>query len=294
VKGLKERMRAAVARPAPVPAPLSLEERARRADELMKARELAEASTTASESDATQATIAGETTIATESIIAKDDRNTSPEATIDSQATNAQTATIAPQATIQVEARPGYTKLPHTVADGILPLLDPFEQVVYLRLYRLVHGFKGRDEVLVSFDKLAEITRVSKRQVVRAVDRLEALGLVERTPQLKGKRGQRGNVYRVPEQLIATQATIAGETTIASGARMKSSEKKRIDKAPVAAASAPVSIRSETNQKTLARAFVFQLRHDEPGISDARIRELAGPWADEQGIELRFVDAAIG
>lgn len=89
----------------------------------------------------------------------------------------------------------GFLKLPNAVLDSLLPQLNILEQVVYLRLFRLSHGFRS-DTCRVSFGALAKSCNVTRRGLIRAVDRLEALKLVERVER-HGGLDTKGNVYRV-------------------------------------------------------------------------------------------------
>jgi hypothetical protein len=46
--------------------------------------------------------------------------------------------------TTPVQIKKGYQRIPNEVMDNILPTMRPAEQAVYLRLYRLSHGFNQR------------------------------------------------------------------------------------------------------------------------------------------------------
>jgi hypothetical protein len=105
-----------------------------------------------------------------------------------------------------IEVR-GSTLVPNTVLDCILPQLSPVEQLVYLRLYRLSHGFKN-DTCLVSVPKLAKSCQTSASSVIRAIRSLETKGLVLRIEaKLGGKmsepRGNHFEVYNPPIKLTA-------------------------------------------------------------------------------------------
>src|ERR1051325_5424597 len=111
------------------------------------------------------------------------------------------------QAHLSVSHVAGYLRLPNTILDSVLPLLDPFAQAVFLRLYRLTWGHQ-RETCTVSFEALVQKTGVSRRQVIRSIEKLESLGLVERmlTP---GRERSRGNLYRIPELAQAKDSTSA-------------------------------------------------------------------------------------
>src|SRR4030095_938107 len=73
----------------------------------------------------------------------------------------------------------GVTAVPNTVLDNLLPQLEPYEQLVYLRLYRLSHGFRS-DTCLVSVDRLATACRISPSSTIRAIRDLEGKGMGRR------------------------------------------------------------------------------------------------------------------
>ena len=96
----------------------------------------------------------------------------------------------------------GATAVPNTVLDNLLPQLEPYEQLVYLRLYRLSHGFRS-DTCLVSLDRLATACKISPSSTIRAIRDLESKGMVRRLEaKLGGKmseiRGNRFWVFRPP------------------------------------------------------------------------------------------------
>jgi hypothetical protein len=102
--------------------------------------------------------------------------------------------------------------VPNTVLDNLLPQLEPYEQLVYLRLYRLSHGFRT-DTCLVSVDRLATACKISPSSTIRAIRDLESKGLVRRLEaKLGGKmsevRGNRFWVFRPP----VPQTAHAGQT----------------------------------------------------------------------------------
>jgi DNA-binding Lrp family transcriptional regulator len=225
---------------------------------------------------APQTTSARQTTNAGEALIARLEPESLPEAMIARQATSAQPAFIAQEAPVAsklvVEARAGYTRVPNTVLDGILPTLDPYQQAVYVRLFRLTHGFQ-RDTCKISFETLAERSGMSKRQVIRAIEKLEAVGLVERTSGLRGKKSERGNVYRVPGPPVAEgamsaqQATSARQAMSAHEAHMKDL-KENHEKAPGTDVPAPGSV-YDVRKKA---AQIYEARHREPEFNATALR----------------------
>jgi hypothetical protein len=88
----------------------------------------------------------------------------------------------------------GFTAIPNTVLESVLPVLEPAEQLVFLRLYRLSWGFKN-PECVVSVPKLASTTKIGRTKVFGALTRLEQLGLIRRVKTGRGRA--QGTVYQV-------------------------------------------------------------------------------------------------
>lgn len=121
---------------------------------------------------------------------------------IEQPATPATVATPAIVATVRQVA--GYTPVPHVILDSLAEALPPSEFVVYLRLYRLSHGHK-RETCRVGHGKLAKGCHLSRRTVQTVVDRLAALGLVERLPDPNPRAASEYRVI-VPGAAIAKSA----------------------------------------------------------------------------------------
>ena len=62
----------------------------------------------------------------------------------------------------------GVTAVPNAVLDGLLPQLEPFEQLVYLRLYRLSHGFRN-ETCLIGLERLSTVCKISPSSAIRAI-----------------------------------------------------------------------------------------------------------------------------
>ncbi len=96
---------------------------------------------------------------------------------------------------ITVPTTKGETSIPNEILDGLLPLLDPTASLVYLRLYRLSHGFKS-EYCTVGMNKLASSVNIGVATAERAVRKLESLRLIERVGANFG-HGIKGNHYIV-------------------------------------------------------------------------------------------------
>jgi hypothetical protein len=196
-----------------------------------------------------------------------------------------------------------YFKMPNAWADGLCATLDVYAQAVYTQLLRLSWGHR-RETCTIGYPRLAERAGVSVNGARKGIRELLARGLVEQVAVdlAASRQTDRGILWRVilpegtPTQQVAPthQAGATRQGAATRDARMTEKKTNRKDMAPVAAAPAPRSLRSEAEQKTLARAFVHEQRRAEPGITADRIRDLANPWAEEQGVDARFVDDAIG
>lgn len=85
----------------------------------------------------------------------------------------------------------GYLKLTNQIVDHLLPQLEPYEQIVYLQLYRLSHG-NGKPFCLISMPKLARRTKISERSLWRAVAELGRKGLVKKHSSVHGRGKEQG------------------------------------------------------------------------------------------------------
>jgi hypothetical protein len=137
--------------------------------------------------------------------------------------------TSLPQETIVqksiVNQSKGYYPIYNDISDRIIPelQLNPYEQSVFQRLYRLSRGWKS-DECEVGLGTLAKHCVMSRSQVQRSISRLIEKGLIENLGSTK-KGGKEGNRYRVlscpptiPSQTIPletiVQKSILGKTIV--------------------------------------------------------------------------------
>jgi DNA-binding Lrp family transcriptional regulator len=74
----------------------------------------------------------------------------------------------------------GRLEMPHQIMDHLLRLLDPYEQVVYLQLYRLSWGF-NKPNCSISNPKLAERTGIPESTVKKTLGKLKSKGLIKKT-----------------------------------------------------------------------------------------------------------------
>ena len=118
-----------------------------------------------------------------------------------------------------VDNSKGYYPIFNDISDRLIPelSLDPYQQAVLQRLYRLSRGWKS-EECEVGLGTLAKYCVMSRSQVQRSVAKLIEKGLIECLGSSK-KGGKEGNKYRVlpgsvtiPRQTIAKEA-IVPETT---------------------------------------------------------------------------------
>jgi hypothetical protein len=90
----------------------------------------------------------------------------------------------------------GHTELPHAYTDHLARWLSADEQAVYVQLYRLSWGW-GKDTCFISNPRLSERSGVPETSMRRAVKKLAAKGLVEKTERVFGSRTEQGIEYRV-------------------------------------------------------------------------------------------------
>jgi DNA-binding Lrp family transcriptional regulator len=74
----------------------------------------------------------------------------------------------------------GRLELPNQLVDHLLRLLDPYEQAVYLQLYRLSWGF-NKPTCSISNPKLAERAGMPESTVKKTLGKLKAKGLIKKT-----------------------------------------------------------------------------------------------------------------
>jgi len=88
----------------------------------------------------------------------------------------------------------GYYPTFNDISDRLVPelKLDPYEQVVVYRLYRLSRGWQ-KESCVIGHTKLANSTNLSRSTVQKTVARLVERGLIENL----GDRGNDGTEYRV-------------------------------------------------------------------------------------------------
>lgn len=116
--------------------------------------------------------------------------------------------------TIVNEAK-GYYPIYNDISDRLIPelILNPYEQSVLQRLYRLSRGWKS-DECEVGLGTLAKHCVMSRSQVQRSIAKLIEKGLIENLGSTK-KGGKEGNRYRVlPGSTTSPRQTISRETIV--------------------------------------------------------------------------------
>lgn len=119
--------------------------------------------------------------------------------------------------TIVNEAK-GYYPVYNDFSDRIILelKLNPYEQSVFQRLYRLSRGWKS-DECEVGLGTLAKHCVMSRSQVQRSIAKLIEKGLIENLGSTK-KGGKEGNRYRVlPGSTTSFRQTIPRETIVERG-----------------------------------------------------------------------------
>jgi hypothetical protein len=90
----------------------------------------------------------------------------------------------------------GFLRLPNTVTDSVLRLLDTDEQSIYIQMYRLSHG-NGKPSCFISLPKLAERTNIKMTSLKAALKRLESRGLISKSNLTLGYGKAQGIEYSV-------------------------------------------------------------------------------------------------
>src|SRR5262249_52692954 len=106
----------------------------------------------------------------------------------------------------------------------------PYEQLVYLRLYRLSHGFRS-DTCLVSVDRLATACKISPSSTIRAIRDLESKGMVRRLEaKLGGRMSEvRGNRFWVFRPPVSQTAAVSQVPPISPAPHVPQTPIKEID-----------------------------------------------------------------
>jgi hypothetical protein len=121
----------------------------------------------------------------------------------------------------RVDESKGYYPAYNDISDRLIPelKLNPFEQSVLNRLYRLSHGWKS-EECEVGMGSLAKYCVMSKSQVQRSIASLIDKGLIENLGESK-RGGREGNRYKVlpglpaiPGKSIVSQSIVSQEKSI--------------------------------------------------------------------------------
>jgi hypothetical protein len=191
---------------------------------------------------APEATVAGNTTVAQDATaaqsatVAPEPSPLYPDATVAPSATVAQQPTVALDAPVEIR---GYGPFTWDLLDGIMPRLDPYEQVVLLRLCRLAWGHK-KDTCRVGYDRLQQACNLKKRKLQVVISKLEFLRYIRRLALEQGgpDRSLRGTEYQIlltppPGVLrttVARDATVALNATVVSDATNKKNALKEISK----------------------------------------------------------------
>jgi hypothetical protein len=188
---------------------------------------------------------------------------------------------------VLVDDKDGHLEVPHWMSDNLFPQLEPFEQVLYYRLYRLSHGF-GRDECLVGTPALERATKIKHTALFTTIKKLEARGLIERLGQVVlGARGGQGNRYRVNLPAIVPSTSAVPPTRNARRTRDVPRTpgvpmKERKETHETAAGGAAPSV---YDVRTVA-ARLLEAHRTDPGFDLARLRALVRDALIGQGVAL--------
>lgn len=138
----------------------------------------------------------------------------------------------------------GFTEIPHSIVDELFATLDPYEQALFLQLWRLTAGWH-RDTCWASIPKLCARANIGRTKATLALKALENRGLIERlavnidSPNLS----ERGINWRVPLAAARVKphrrAKPSRVTTPSSNETMKENHERNHERALVAVAPAP-------------------------------------------------------
>ena len=174
-----------------------------------------------------EATAVPNATVGQDATVAPEPSPLYPDATVARNAPVADETTVARSTSVEIR---GYGPFTWDLLDGIMPRLDPYEQVVLLRLCRLAWGHK-KDTCRVGYDRLQQACNLKKRKLQEVISKLEFLGYIQRLALEQGgpDRSLRGTEYQilltpppgVSRATVASDATVAFRTTEAPDATNK-------------------------------------------------------------------------
>jgi hypothetical protein len=113
----------------------------------------------------------------------------------------------------------GDARVPHRYTDHLCRLLNPYEQAVYLQLYRLSWGW-NKETCFISNPRLSERSNVPLSTMKRTVVTLIEKGLIEKTGHTNGFGKDQGVEYKVlsvgwlPRE--SSQPTLSRQPAVAS------------------------------------------------------------------------------
>ena len=164
-----------------------------------------------------------------------------------------------------VDSNKGYYPVFNDISDRLIPelQLDPYQQAVLQRLYRLSRGWKS-EECEVGLGTLAKFCVMSRSQVQRSVAKLIEKGLVESLGSSK-KGGKEGNRYKVLPGLKAiSRQTIANPTivseTIVGATIVREEETSSLENTVVSQGIVPRGTNKNSNKELKNNT------HTEPGV----------------------------
>lgn len=261
MKGQRNKLASFIARPAPAKQPLSLEERAKRADEAMEgptATPKSESTTGAQPTVDPGPTVRAQPTVGPTPTVGKPQVEPLVKPTADSLPT----VGAAPAVRIAVEPKKGELRIPNHIVFNLLPRLPLAERAVYLELYAWTHGF-GQPERRLSIAKLCKSLKIDYKRFMRIVAELAKNGLVEMDERvIGGPRDDRGTVFRVYEPLvldaIGKTPRVGGVPTVGRAPTMKSKRENHVEKAPDA--DAPSGSASEGRQRKALDVYAVRER----------------------------------
>jgi hypothetical protein len=117
------------------------------------------------------------TLISTKEILQKDFKDTGDQQTLVTESPVDQQTPVS-NSHQYAEPERNFVKVPNTIFDKLMSLLDPYEFKVYLRLFRLSYGFH-KTQCLVGYTSLSQACNLSIRHIKRVIPELEIKGLIK-------------------------------------------------------------------------------------------------------------------
>lgn len=115
----------------------------------------------------------------------------------------------------------GHLRIPNTFIDSLCKILDPYEQAVYLQLFRLSWGY-SKDSCTISLPALATRSNCSRATTQRTISKLIEKQLIVKVDIQIGYGKEQGAIYRLPiPSSLLTESSLLQESSLLTESTIK-------------------------------------------------------------------------